>query len=345
MKRRIKSILIRVACMVVALGVAGLLAEGLVRVFAPQNIVPRYVETAPWGIRKNIGGVSGRMLTSEYEHEFHTNSQGFRGRREYPVQKPPGVFRVIVLGDSVALGHGAGDEETFSAVLEKKLSEARPAEVVNMGVSGFGTAEELIQLKAVGFEYSPDLVILCYFTNDPYNNSVSKLYTLEGGELRRNEDAFVPAISIRDSLNRIPGYPFLSQHSHLVNLVRGKASGFFIGKLGREAGVTDTTGGEVPDHARELTRALLAEVAAECRQRNVPLLILDMPLYLDKQPLQNLPMNAATCPPGVEIVNVVDAIYAGHPVESLAFPTDCHPTPFAHRLIGEWLAMRLAAAR
>ncbi len=136
------------------------------RLFKPQSIVPRYVETSSYGIRKNIGNVRGKMITSEYKHKFNTNSQGFRGKREYSLEKPPNTNRIVVLGDSVTLGHGVEDEETFSAVLEKRLSQIKPTEVINMGVSGFGTAEELIQLRNVGLKYNPDLAILAYFPND-----------------------------------------------------------------------------------------------------------------------------------------------------------------------------------
>jgi hypothetical protein len=59
------------------------------RVLSPQAIVPRYVETSPYGIRQNIPQVRGEMITPEYRHGFSTNSQGMRGVREYVVEKPP----------------------------------------------------------------------------------------------------------------------------------------------------------------------------------------------------------------------------------------------------------------
>ncbi|MEM1084358.1 MAG: GDSL-type esterase/lipase family protein [Verrucomicrobiota bacterium] len=335
---RFKGFLLKLAFLGVSLLVALLIGELLVRLLLPQNIVPRYVESADWGIRKNIGGVSGRLVTDEFDHEFTTNSRGFRGQDEYEIPKPDKVYRVIVLGDSVALGHGVGDDETFSEVLERKLSERFPCEVINMGVSGFGTAEQLIQLEEVALEFDPDLVVLGYFTNDPYNNVVCKLYTLEDGELKKNEEAFVPAIATRDRLYKIPGYTFLSQHSHLVNLLRGKASAYFTRKLGEEAGVADTSGRNVPDEAVSLTKALLEKLSEVCRENELPLVILDIPLFRGGERTNNLPLDPASPPAGSRIVSVADEVYGDHPVEELTFPTDCHPTPTGHRLMGDWLA-------
>src|SRR5207248_1204367 len=53
------------------------------------------------------------------------NSLGFRGR-EVAVPKPSGRFRIVVLGDSVTLGWGVGDDETFSSQLEFLLHKAFP---------------------------------------------------------------------------------------------------------------------------------------------------------------------------------------------------------------------------
>src|SRR5262245_27985866 len=88
-----------------------LIAEAYFRVLDPQPIIPRYVETSDYGIRKNIANVHGEIVVREYRHGFTTNSQGFRGTKEYAIAKPPGVYRVIVLGDSVTVGHGVEDHE------------------------------------------------------------------------------------------------------------------------------------------------------------------------------------------------------------------------------------------
>lgn len=314
------------------------------RIVDPQSIIPRYVESSSYGIRKNIGNVRGEMIVPEYRHHFRTNSQGFRGTKEYSVLKPAGLFRVLALGDSVTLGHGVEDEETFSAVLEQTLSQFRPTEVINMGVSGFGTAEELIQLREVGLRYEPDLVVLAYFVNDPYNNMVAKLFSVNEGKLTHVQEAFVPAIFIRDRLYSIPGYSFLCQHSHLVNFVRNRFSGFFIDRLAQQNQISSQTSRTITPSEAELTGLLLNEVRSELQSRHIPLIVLNVPLVKDGELISNLPIDRMTYgPPYSFVADVGKEIYPLYPLAQLAYEKDAHPKPLAHRLIGEELARFIQA--
>lgn len=69
--------------------------------------------------------------------DVRINSLGFRDR-EYSVQKPPGVFRILCLGDSTTFGHWLPVEKTYSKVLEELLnriwkSSGMRFEVINAG--------------------------------------------------------------------------------------------------------------------------------------------------------------------------------------------------------------------
>jgi len=107
------------------------------------------------------------------------NSKGLRDR-EYPYEKPPGVKRILVLGDSFVWGYGVGDSEIFTEVLERQLqAEGRPWEVINTGVSGWGTDQEYLFFREEGVKYSPDIVVLAYyFGNDWGNNCAEVQYGL-----------------------------------------------------------------------------------------------------------------------------------------------------------------------
>lgn len=315
-----------------------LLVEAYFRVFDPQPIVPRYVETSEYGIRKNIANVRGEMIVPEYRHNVTTNSQGFRGTKEYSVEKPSGVYRVIVLGDSVTLGHGVEDDQTYAAVLERELSKTRPTEVINMGVSGFGTAEELIQLQHIGLAYQPNLIVLGYFPNDPHNNVVSKLYAVQDGKLIRNNETFVPAIFIRDRLYAIPGYSYLCQHSHLVNFVRNRFSAFFADQLAQQNRLNEKTTSTLSTQESQLTSMLLDEFISEAATRHLSMVILNIPLISDGEIVTNLPADPLERNESVFVINVARDIYGSEPLQLLSYEKDSHPKPFAHALIGEKLA-------
>jgi len=104
------------------------------------------------------------------------NSAGLRDR-EHAKQKPPNTFRIAVLGDSFAEALQVPIEDTFWAILEKKLQECpgvvgKQVEVINFGVSGYGTAQELITLRREAWDYSPDLIMLVVAPgNDIRDNS------------------------------------------------------------------------------------------------------------------------------------------------------------------------------
>lgn len=102
------------------------------------------------------------------------NSDGMRDR-EHSLAKPAGTFRIAVLGDSFAEAMAVPAEQAFWSVMERELAGCAPGrriEVLNFGVAGYGTAQELIMLRRNVWKYNPDLVLLAFFTgNDVRNNS------------------------------------------------------------------------------------------------------------------------------------------------------------------------------
>jgi lysophospholipase L1-like esterase len=100
------------------------------------------------------------------------NSKGLRDR-EHPYERTPGTFRVLALGDSFAWGFGVQDNEVFAEILE---SLNPSLEVINMGVSGYGTDQELLYYTEEGYRYDHDLVVLLFYVNDVSELSSSISY-------------------------------------------------------------------------------------------------------------------------------------------------------------------------
>ncbi len=95
------------------------------------------------------------------------NRLGYRDR-EHPVSKPEGVFRIAVVGDSLAAGVGIERlDEIFTASVERLLNaRGRRVEVLNFSVSGYKTQQEVEMLRTRALEYNPDLVLVAYCLND-----------------------------------------------------------------------------------------------------------------------------------------------------------------------------------
>lgn len=98
---------------------------------------------------------------------------------EYSLAKPPGVYRIMMLGDSTTFGWGVRQEDTTAKFLERKLNGNLPAgfnkvEVMNTGVGNYDTVQEVTYYETIGYKYQPDLVVLVFFINDPEPVPVEK---------------------------------------------------------------------------------------------------------------------------------------------------------------------------
>ena len=98
---------------------------------------------------------------------FAINSAGLRDR-EYSRTKPPGVYRIVWLGDSTTVGWGVPAALTAPALLAAELNARGPGtyEVLNAGVGNYGTVQEVEHYRTIDRSFHPDLVILEYFIND-----------------------------------------------------------------------------------------------------------------------------------------------------------------------------------
>jgi len=143
-----------------------------------------FVESAPTRFHTsdpNLGwklkpGASGEW-NGEGASFVKVNSEGLRDR-EHTKAKPPNTLRVAVLGDSFTEAIHVPVEQTFWSKLERKLGNCeavkgrKNVEVINFGVQGYGTAQELIMLRKKVWDYNPDIVVLAFFIgNDVINNS------------------------------------------------------------------------------------------------------------------------------------------------------------------------------
>jgi hypothetical protein len=198
-----------------------LFAEGFIRIFDAQAVMPRYITGTAWGVRGNIPNSHYWHHTPEVDVQYRINGQGLRANREYSLQKSPGTCRIGLFGDSFFFGLEADYKDTFGSLLEQRLRESGiSTEVLNFAVGGFGTAEMLQTYDKFGLKFDPDIVIFSWESSDFNDNVRSDLYRLQNGRLERANASYLPAVTVQDSLMRYAVYRFVADHSQLYTFVR-----------------------------------------------------------------------------------------------------------------------------
>ncbi|MEA1928652.1 MAG: SGNH/GDSL hydrolase family protein [Candidatus Auribacterota bacterium] len=154
-----------------------LLAEGAVRIF---GLAPGVEKISAKGLVFSTNPdlrytLKPDSILESLNTRININKDGYRGKA-YNFNKSDGeVIRILCLGDSIGLGLYLKDEETFCSQLETRLNNeklfGKRWEVINFGVPGYNTINEIELLKVKGLKYGPDLVVLQYCFNDHGNKS------------------------------------------------------------------------------------------------------------------------------------------------------------------------------
>ena len=161
----------RMLLLVISLSAALALAEGVVRLIAPQQ--PSWLDVfrrhpvLPYALQPNV---ERHIDTGESAWSVYTDADGFRcsGKK---VTTPPEAQVVLVLGDSFTFGLGVDYEETFAGVLQSSLGSA--FRVVNAGVEGYGPRQYNASLAyLLGNGLSPRYVIVATFLGNDFHDCV-----------------------------------------------------------------------------------------------------------------------------------------------------------------------------
>lgn len=190
-----KAILFRFAAVLISLVIVALLGEVALRLFAPRLGVAvdeksrfyRFDHDLGWAPLENITRVE-----KENRYVVHQNQFGLRAPDDMQLKKTSGRKRVLVLGDSYVWGVGASQEELFTAPEVYGTND----ELINCGVSGYGTDQEYLFYLLKGQKFDVDQVVLAFtLYNDVANNLASEQYsylkpyfTLNDGQLVLHND-------------------------------------------------------------------------------------------------------------------------------------------------------------
>lgn len=256
---------------------------------------------------------------------IHVNADGMRDRDPLP-NDTPGLFRIAVLGDSLAFGYGVAQDATFPVVLEdllngSELAAERRFDTLNFGVSGYSTLEEAAVLNGRALDWNPRLIVVAYCLNDP-------------------EVAPVQMLQAHFAKTR------WWQHSALLRYLAYRLHVRDVTKLGHGNYMKYL---HAPDGPRWPTVVEgFEQIRAAAASRDIPVLLLIQPMMTFDAwegyayGAEHEQVAAAGRAAGFEVLDLLPA-YRRHDILSLRVDEDdSHPNALAHRIAAEELAKKLA---
>ena len=242
-----------------------------------------------------------------------------RGLRDRPIlPKAEGEYRILALGDSVTFGWGVPQHQIFAFRLEQLLQGRlqRPVRVINSGVGGYNTVQELTYFKQEGVTFQPDLVMLTYVQNDIEENK-GPFDPWDGVSLRGNS---LPDMVLQ-MLGKLWFYRLVDHTYHyaLPKQLKGQYT-------------NPSQGGEGWSHSM----SALDELDAMCEEHKIPLIV----FYNRMEPGENNPLfeDVVRHVHGVPVKDM-GQWFEGLDKSSLTnSKVDSHPNAEGHRVMAEHMA-------
>ena len=243
---------------------------------------------------------------------LQTNSQGLHDR-EYSLQKAPGTFRVVVLGDSQTMASGVSRDENYHALIESRLDPQdlgyERIEFINLavGASTPGDYRDVLEHKALA--YSPDLVLVGF---TPGNDEIFNFST----QKKRYQ-----AKPVRNGFFQ----------SFLWRRIEDLGSHYLGGESHDERG-------PFLDHHRDRLGFLLGDIQRRSERAGAPVVL----VYLARVERENrAEVQRLSESLGIQFVDTSPAFRDIPLDETRIYRTDRHPNPYAHRIIADTLQPHL----
>jgi len=131
-------------------------------IFSNNSYSDLYLTNTPnyfWNMNNSFSGYT----------EYFTNSEGLRATHDYSIEKPNDVFRIAVIGDSYTYGLYVNISDTYSEVLENKLSAlncSKKIEVINFGAGGADFPDEVNIFNENARYYGANVYIITVKNDD-----------------------------------------------------------------------------------------------------------------------------------------------------------------------------------
>ena len=282
-------------------------------------------------------GQEGIFETPQFRTVVRINEKGLRDR-EHSYERQNDTERVLVLGDSFAWGYGVEESERFS----QRLEDALDIEVINAGVSGYSTDQELLWYRNEGIKYETDLVILVIAGNDVGDNDRELVNTIY----------YKPKFVIEEGQLVPTGYPIPRtslQGKFIYSLSQRSALAYFLIQryfdfLSIYASVKDNSdhvdaplsGVNVKKEPFQLTIALIDEMRTIAESRDAKFMIVATDRWWNSSSEETYEDFINTLQTKGFLVLDVEAM-PGFDPEEMLIPKDGHWSEKGHEFAANWI--------
>lgn len=369
MKQALGNILTSVVAVVVFLAVA----EAALWFIAPppkQPFPKGMFEFAAegWRLTPSFSG------TTDNRADFHDKqvTADDKGRRAVPAAPTTAPHRLWLLGDSQTFGHGLADQETWANRLQEQFNaQARPIQVINLGVPAINVDQYLFRIRHLAAEVQPgDQVLVGLSWNDlvtPQQVEGDAIQLVEGYLVNTKPQASAESVRRRVVLYDITGIAvpplqdlktvleFLSNNSAVAHFIYPRAKAIYY-RNRTVRPLEAIVAGKVP----EANFFMLSQIQEIVRSRGATLTVMSLPdkIFFEDAayavysvngrdfPQQNYPgyLIAPLCQKfQIRCLDSFDVLHQ-HQNDPVAYVEDGHYNPRGAQVIAQWLAPRIGSA-
>ncbi len=299
---------------------------------------PQWTKFSDIGATKYLPGdvlqfeLAPNLRKTAFGEEFSTNRLGFRDH-EYSQAKPPGVFRVVLLGASIDMGWGVAVDQTYENLLESWLNRhatrrglSRRFEVINLAVAAYSPLHRLETYRRKAASLDPDLVLYSATLLDP------RLLEIQICNIFQEHTSLGP-------------YPFLLP---ALGRTRITQADLVPGAGGQSSLSKDAIKNKLRGELWPMTDAIVGTLASDCRSAGQPLWCLlipragdsDTPGDRDEGVARHVGIANHHALPVIDLTDVFDD---EEPAEVEIAPWDDHPNAHGHSLLFRALAKAITA--
>jgi hypothetical protein len=181
-RKNFTGIAFRLVSICMGFAVALTACEVALRIIKPVYLAPGSERHFFCNFDPQLGWIPRANTTAQHLKDgfsafVHQNQYGLRSSDNDTKKRKSSNRRILVLGDSYVWGYGVNQKEMFT----NPETHKSPHDILNFGVSGYGTDQEYLFYLRNGLDFDVDEIVLVF---TPYNDVANNLENKQYGYLK-----------------------------------------------------------------------------------------------------------------------------------------------------------------